>query len=63
MMPKRRVDPEVSAIEWILTILRKLDPSARLRVLDYVRRRVANPKVVVSGKRSWLPQRPGWPVA
>jgi hypothetical protein len=59
-MPKRRVDPEV----WILTILRKLDPSARLRVLDYVRRRVANPKVVVvSGKRSWLPQRPGWPVA
>jgi hypothetical protein len=37
--------------------------SARLRVLDYVRRRVANPKVVVSRKRSWLPQRPGWPVA
>ena len=33
-MPKRRIDPEVSAIEWILTILRKLDPAARLRVLD-----------------------------
>ena len=39
-MPKRRVDPEVSAMEWILTILRKLDPEARKRVLDYVLRRV-----------------------